>query len=117
LDSASMNLRGSEVPTGPKKYDVEFDSVWIKSSVESSYQEKTEGEIWGRSWKNNAEWTIRGWNLPEHLDFDPPLKIWAWGKDDIGFGSERRLRWIAGRKNRCWTYLTWRHWRLQSISE
>jgi hypothetical protein len=48
LDSASMNSRGSEVPTGPRKYDVELASVWIKSSVESSYQEKTEGEIWGK---------------------------------------------------------------------
>jgi hypothetical protein len=67
--------------------------------------------------KNNAEWALRGWNLPEQLDFDPPLKIWAWGRDDLGFGSERRLRWIAGRENRCWIYLAWRRWRLQSISE
>jgi hypothetical protein len=117
LDSASMNSRGSEDPTGPRKYDVELASVWIKSSVESSCQEETEGEIWGRSQKNNAEWTLRGWNLPEQLDFDPPLKIWAWGKDDLGFGSERRPRWIARRKNRCWADLTWRRWCLQSISE
>jgi hypothetical protein len=41
LDSAAMNSQGSEVPTGPRKYDIEFTSVWIKSSVESSYQEKT----------------------------------------------------------------------------
>jgi hypothetical protein len=27
LDSASMNSRGSEVPTGPRKYDVELASV------------------------------------------------------------------------------------------
>jgi hypothetical protein len=45
LDSAAMNSRGSEVPTGLRKYDVELTSVRIKSSVESSYQEKTEGEI------------------------------------------------------------------------
>jgi hypothetical protein len=37
LDSAAMNSRGSEVPTGPRKYDVELASVRIKSSVESSY--------------------------------------------------------------------------------
>jgi hypothetical protein len=49
LDSASMNSWGSEVPTGMRKYDVELASVWIKSSVESSYQEKMEGEIWSRS--------------------------------------------------------------------
>jgi hypothetical protein len=55
LDSAAMNSRGSEVPTGLRKYDVELTSVWIKSSVESSYQEKTEGEIWDGSWENNAE--------------------------------------------------------------
>jgi hypothetical protein len=67
--------------------------------------------------KNNAEWTLRGWNLPKQLDFDPPLKIWAWVKDDLGFGSERRPWWIARRKNRCWTDLTWRRCRLQSISE
>jgi hypothetical protein len=51
LDSAAMNSRGSEVPTGPRKYDVELASVWIKSSVESSYQGRTEGEIWGKNWK------------------------------------------------------------------
>jgi hypothetical protein len=28
-----MNSRGSEVPTGPRKYDVELASVWIKSTV------------------------------------------------------------------------------------
>jgi hypothetical protein len=55
LDSAAMNSRGSEVPTGPRKYDVELTSVRIKSSVESSYQEKTEGKIWDRSWEDNAE--------------------------------------------------------------
>jgi hypothetical protein len=55
LDSAVMNSRGLEVPTGPRKYDVELTSVWINSSVESSYQEKTEGEIWDGSWENNAE--------------------------------------------------------------
>jgi hypothetical protein len=27
LDSAAMNSRGSEVPTGPRKYDVELTSV------------------------------------------------------------------------------------------
>jgi hypothetical protein len=37
LDSAAMNSWGSEVPTGPRKYDVELTSVWIKRSVESSY--------------------------------------------------------------------------------
>jgi hypothetical protein len=37
LDSAAMNSRGSKVPTGPRKYDVELASVRIKSSVESSY--------------------------------------------------------------------------------
>jgi hypothetical protein len=67
--------------------------------------------------KNNAEWTLRGRNLPEQLDFDPPLKIWAWGKDDLGFGSGRRPRRVARRKNRCWIDLTWRCWRLQSISK
>jgi hypothetical protein len=51
LDSAAMNSRGSEVPTGPRIYDVELTSVWIRSSVESSYQEKTEGEIWDGSWE------------------------------------------------------------------
>jgi hypothetical protein len=45
LDSASMNSRGSEVPTGPRKYDVELALVRIKSSVESSYQEKMGEEI------------------------------------------------------------------------
>jgi hypothetical protein len=112
LDSAAMKSRGSEVPTVPRKYNVELTSVWIKSSVESFYHRKTEGEIWGRSWKNNAEWTLRGWSLPERLDFDLPLKIWAWGKDDLGFGSGRRPRRVARRKNRCWTDLTWRCWRL-----
>jgi hypothetical protein len=24
---------------------------------------------------DNAEWTLRGCNLPKQLDFDPPLKI------------------------------------------
>jgi hypothetical protein len=117
LDSASMKSWGSEVPTGPRKYDVELASVWIKSSVESSYQEKWKENSDVGVGKNNAEWTLRGWNLPEQLDFDPPLKIWAWGKDDLGFGSKRRPRWIARRKNRCWTDLTWRRWRLQSVSE
>jgi hypothetical protein len=51
LDSASMNSQGSEVPTGPKKYDVELASVWIKSSVESSYQEEMGKEIWGKNRK------------------------------------------------------------------
>jgi hypothetical protein len=51
LDSASMNSRGSELPAGPRKFDVEFASVWIKSSVESSYQEKTRKEIWGKNRK------------------------------------------------------------------
>jgi hypothetical protein len=37
LDSAAMNSWGSKVPTGSRKYDVELTSVWIKSSVESSY--------------------------------------------------------------------------------
>jgi hypothetical protein len=46
-----MNSRGSEVPTGLRKYDVELASVWIKSSVESSYQGKTGKEIWVRSRK------------------------------------------------------------------
>jgi hypothetical protein len=27
LDSASMNSRGSEIPTGPRKLDVELSSV------------------------------------------------------------------------------------------
>jgi hypothetical protein len=40
-----MNSRGSEIPTGPRKYDVELSSVWIESSVDSSYQEKAEREI------------------------------------------------------------------------
>jgi hypothetical protein len=60
--------------------------------------------------KDNAEWTLRGWSLPERLDFYPPLKIWALGKDDLGFGSGRRPRWVARRKNRCWTDLTWGCW-------
>jgi hypothetical protein len=51
LDLTAMNSRGSEVPTGPRKYDVELASVWIKSSVESSYQEKAGGEIWGKKSK------------------------------------------------------------------
>jgi hypothetical protein len=51
LDSASMKSWGSEVPTGPRKYDVELASVWIKSSMESSYQEKPEGEMWGKNRK------------------------------------------------------------------
>jgi hypothetical protein len=45
------------------------------------------------------------------------LGIWAWGKYDLGFGSGRRLQWIARRENRCWTDLTWRCWQLESISE
>jgi hypothetical protein len=117
LDSAAMNSRGSEVPIGPRKYDVELTSVRMKSSVESSYQEETEGEIWGKNRKGWCRMVLRGWNLPEKLHFDLPLKIWAWRKDDIGFGSGWRLRWIAGRENRCWTDLTWRCWRLESISE
>jgi hypothetical protein len=50
-DSAAMNSWWSEIPTGPRKYDVELASVWIKSSVESSYQEKAGGEIWGENRK------------------------------------------------------------------
>jgi hypothetical protein len=83
-----------------------------KAPIKKRRREKSEVKIE----KDNAEWTLRGW-LPEKLDFDPPLKIWAWGKDDLGFGSRRRLRWIAGRENRCWTDLTWRRWQLQSILE
>jgi hypothetical protein len=25
--------------------------------------------------KGNTEWTSRGWDLPEQLDFGPPLEI------------------------------------------
>jgi hypothetical protein len=41
-DSAAINSRGSEIPTGPRKYDVELASVRIRSSVESSCLEKAE---------------------------------------------------------------------------
>jgi hypothetical protein len=84
-----------------------------KAPIKRKRKEKSEVGVG----ENNAEWTLRGWNLPEQLDFDSPLKISAWGKDDLGFGSERRPRWIARRKNRCWTDLTWRRRCLQSISE
>jgi hypothetical protein len=84
-----------------------------KAPIKRRWEQKSEVGVE----KNNAKWTLRGRNLPEQLDSDPPLKIWAWGKDDLGFGSGRRPRWIARRKNRCWTDLTWRRWRLQSISE
>jgi hypothetical protein len=84
-----------------------------KAPIKKRRREESEVQIE----KDNAEWTLRGWNLPEQLDFDPPLKIWAWGEDDLGFGSGWKLRWIARRENRCWTDLTWRCWQLQSISE
>jgi hypothetical protein len=57
------------------------------------------------------------WKVPIKRRQEKKSEIWAWGKDDLGFGSGRRLRWIAGRENRCWTDLIWRRWRLQSISE
>jgi hypothetical protein len=88
LDSASMNLRGSEVPTGPRKYDVELASVWIKSSVESSYQEKTEEEIWSRSRKEKCRMNLKGmkftwaawfWSAIEDLSLGKRwLRVWIW---------------------------------------
>jgi hypothetical protein len=74
----------------------ESKSQW-KAPIKRRREKKSEEGVE----KNNAEWTLRGRNLPEQLDSHPPLKIWAWGKDDQGFGSGRRPRWIARRKNRC----------------
>jgi hypothetical protein len=90
----------------------ESKSRW-KAPIKKWRREKSEVQIE----KGNAEWNLRGWNLPKQLDLDPPLKIWAWGKDDLGFGSGRRLRRTARRENRCWTDLTRRRWQLESISE
>jgi hypothetical protein len=84
-----------------------------KAPIKKRRREKYEVKIK----RGNAEWNLRGWNLPEQLYFDSPLKIRALGKDDLGFGSGRRLRWIARRENRCGTDLTWRRWQLESISE
>jgi hypothetical protein len=72
-----MNSRGSETPTEPRKYDVELASVRIKSSVESSCWEKAEKKSQVKIEKLSAEWSLWGRNLPEQLDFGPPLKIWA----------------------------------------
>jgi hypothetical protein len=35
-----MNSRGSEIPTGPKKYDVAWSSTGIKISAARAYQEQ-----------------------------------------------------------------------------
>jgi hypothetical protein len=45
LDSASMNSRGSEVPTGLRKWDDDLSSMGIRSSVDRAYQEKAEEGI------------------------------------------------------------------------
>jgi hypothetical protein len=93
-------------------FQYESKTRW-KAPIKKRWREKSEVKIE----KGNAEWNLRGWNLLEHLDFDPPLKIRALGKDDLGFGSGRRLRQIARRENRCWADLTRRRWQLESISE
>jgi hypothetical protein len=108
-DQKFPQVRGNMMLSWPR---CESNARW-KAPIKKRREKKSEVGVE----KNNAEWTLRGWNLPEQLDFDPPLKIWAWGKDDLWFGYERRLRWIAGRENRCCTNLIWRRWRLQSISE
>jgi hypothetical protein len=72
-----MNSRGSGIPTGPRKKDVELASVRIRSSVESSCWEKAEKKSQVKIEKLSAEWSLWGRNLPEQLDFDLPLRIWA----------------------------------------
>jgi hypothetical protein len=55
----------------------ESKAQW-KAPIKKRRREKSEVKIK----KGNAEWNFRGWNLPEQLDFDPPLKIRALEKDD-----------------------------------
>jgi hypothetical protein len=80
LDSASMNSQVSEVPTGPRKYDVELASVWIKSSVESSYQKKTEGEIWGKNRKGQCWMNLKGMKFTWAAWFWPAIEDLSLGK-------------------------------------
>jgi hypothetical protein len=40
-----MNSRGSEVPTGLRKWDDDLSSMGIRSSVDRAYQEKAEEGI------------------------------------------------------------------------
>jgi hypothetical protein len=65
-DLASMNSRGSETPTGPRKYDVAWSSTGIKVSAARAYQEQRgqNGKIEVEFEKGNSECTWKGRDLP-----------------------------------------------------
>jgi hypothetical protein len=98
LDSAAMNSQGSEDPTGPRKYVVELASVWIKSSVESTYQEGAEEEIWDRNRKGQCRMNLKGvkftwaaWFLSaiEDLSFGERWpRVWIWTEAPMGCKEE-----------------------------
>jgi hypothetical protein len=74
-------------------YQCESKARW-KAPVKKRRREKSEVKIE----KGNAEWSLRRWNLPEQLDFDPPLKIWAWGKDDLGLDLDEDSDGLRGER-------------------
>jgi hypothetical protein len=80
LDLTTMNSWGSEIPTGPRKYDVELASVWIKSLVESSYQEKTGEEIWDRNRKGQCRMNLKGVKLTWAAWFWSAIEDWSFGE-------------------------------------